>query len=113
MLKPFPYQLQELKLIRVKMTAQNLGALLDSMIKQTFVSNLVLMTVPFNTECVEKLCEYLYTNSHLKQLDISWNELTSMQYRPLLECLSQNQNLQELNLSHNRLMDKNANRDEE
>ena len=78
-------------------------SLIDSMIKHSFVKNLVLMHQKQNTESISKLCHFLRNNVFIKMLDLAWNQMTYQQVKPLLECLSENEQLQEINLSHNKL----------
>jgi len=99
--KQFPFQLQELKIIKCRIQPFETEALLDCLNRQSFIKTLVLMKVSFNTESLKKLCLFIERNSYLRQIDLSWNELSCVQYVPILHSLSANQYLTEINLSHN------------
>lgn len=86
------------------MTAGHLSSLLDSLIECSFLRNLVLVRMSLNTHHVSKLVKYLDTNYYVRALDLSWNELTPLQMKPLIEFLGGKECLlEDLNLSHNRL----------
>ena len=76
--KPYPSQLQELRLIKVKMSIGQLSSLLDSLTECSFLRNLVLVRMGLNTHHVAKLIKYLETNYYIRVLDLSWNELTPL-----------------------------------
>ena len=73
------------------------------MIKQSFVKNFALMHQKQSTESLELLCTFLRTNVFIKMIDLAWNQMTHSQIKPLLDCLAENDQLQEINLSHNKL----------
>ena len=63
------------------------------------------MKVSFNSESLKKLGHYIERNAYLRQIDLSWNELSCVQYPPILQAMAENQNLTEINLSHNQIYD--------
>ena len=63
------------------------------------------MKVSLNSESLKKLSRFIERNAYLRQIDLSWNELSCVQYPPILQAMAENQNLTEINLSHNQMYD--------
>ncbi len=53
-----------------------------------------------------KIAQYVDDNLYLEGLDLSWNDLLSNDFIPLLHALSKNVSLKSLNLSCNTIIDK-------
>lgn len=67
--------------------------------------SLALVKANLNQESIEILSKYLEENSQIRELDISWNDITARQIKPFLLKLSKHNSLNEINLSLNRLVD--------
>jgi len=93
--------LQELKLAHCKMPKKVLSQLLDQLIDCSSLSSLCLSKANFSSESIAKLCHFVYISPTLRSLDLSWNELSYKDYRPILRCLADNSTLEDINLSHN------------
>ncbi len=57
---------------------------------------------------IKSLCEAIKMNPHLKELDLSFNELNHASASRIAECLSQHNALQTLNLEFNKIGDAGA-----
>ena len=65
---------------------------------------LSLVGASFDKQNERSLVEYLTDNQTLKELDLSWNQMSQTAYIDILKCIVQNNNMLMLNLSHNCLI---------
>lgn len=101
--RPFPQHLLELRLIHCKIGARPFVALCEYL-QSSLLQKLALVKVNLGHESIGALCSFIATSSYLTHLDVAWNELAFHQYRPLLDALGASRDMQEINLSHNQLM---------
>ena len=65
---------------------------------------LALVDASFDFKNEKELVSYLKYNNTLKELDLSWNQMSQKAYVNILKCIVENNNLLMLNLSHNVLI---------
>ena len=61
----------------------------------------MLVKANFNNKTALQLANIIREDHFLRNIDISWNEMTYFQYVPILEAFAENNILEEINLSHN------------
>ena len=94
-----------MKLINCKIAPEAFYKLIKQIKKNCFLRSLALVKANLNKESLEILSDYLEQNSKIRELDISWNDITARQIKPFLLRLSKHNSLNEINLSLNRLVD--------
>ena len=93
--------LQVLRIIDCKMDHSTTGLLLDILEESAQLRTLSLVNASFNADNEKKLVTFLKTSSALRELDLSWNNMSQHAYIAILEVIVENNNLLMLNLSHN------------
>ena len=63
-----------------------------------------LVNASFNEQNEKALVDYLKFSTMLRELDLSWNNITQRTYIEILKVIKENNNLLMLNLSHNQLI---------
>ena len=105
LLKRYPNNLRELKLVKVNTSSQFIEDLLQFMIdeRSSLLSiSLVQMNLP--SSIMPTIVEYLEKSVQLEELDLSWNKFKPADFVSLLKMLSNNVILRVLNLSWNLLI---------
>jgi hypothetical protein len=77
-----------LKLINCKIAPDAFNKLIRQINKNCFLRTLALVKSNLNKESLEILSVYLEQNSQIRELDISWNDITAKQIKPFLLKLS-------------------------
>lgn len=101
----FPNHLQELRIVKCRLSTSDLSQLLSFIEHKSYLRTLVLINASFNNKTVAQFCNIIKEDHFLRNIDISWNELTYFQYMPILEAFAENNLLEEVNLSHNQLFE--------
>lgn len=105
-LRPFflrwvPYQLQELRLVDVKISPQNCEALIEALsLRESDLSKLALVNCNQTDRSFEKLIRYIAKNKTLRELDLSWCEVRPTQFQKLFQVLASNRQLTHLTLEY-------------
>ena len=69
------------------------------------LTSLGLVNMQLTEESMVLLAKYVDKSFSLQHLDVAWNELSTKNFRPLIEAISSNKLLKSLNLSNNTLVD--------
>lgn len=97
--------MQELRLVHCQTTPAVIQLLINYLLENDIpLLSLGLIDMKIPPESIEHLAQYINKNNFLKKLDISWNELNSKSYIPLIQALGKNRQLTYVNLSHNILL---------
>lgn len=72
-MKRLPFNLEEIKLIDVRMTNSILSQFLTHINEQSQLRTLALVNVPHNELTFDKLVEYVENSEFLEDLDVSWS----------------------------------------
>jgi hypothetical protein len=107
-LKPIPHQLEELRLVNCgKLSTIVTCRLLDFLNEKSYIKKLSLVNAGISDEiCLRKLTDLMHHSRVLTELDISWNHLRPHILLDFMTALSENRNLQYLNLSWNNLIER-------
>ena len=104
--KPIPNHLEELSLIDCKMTATQVGQLMDGLIENhARLKKLTLVNAHHSERSFEKVVEFLSGSVLLKELDLSWSGVRPSLMHKLLQSISNNRFLTHLSLSNNILLE--------
>ena len=102
LLKRYPNNLRQLKLVKLNISQQLLCDLLHFMTEEptSLISlSLVQMSIPSTT--MPLIVEYIDSNGQLEELDLSWNKFVPPDFILLMNCLQNNVIIKNLNLSWN------------
>ena len=107
-----PTMLEELHLINIK---SNFVATLElcKYLRRNYLRKLSLVDVGLNTESILILSQVVKSSKTLISLDISWNTLKPRQMKPMIEVLSTNRKLHNLNLAWNNVSDNNSSEEDQ
>lgn len=102
-----PHNLEELRLVNCKISAQATTAVLDALMHRSCLKKLGLVNACLKEpSCLKKLIQFVRGSRYLIDLDISWNGLKSGNIMDLMDLISENRQLQYLNISQNNLIEK-------
>lgn len=105
LLKRYPNNLRELKLVKVNTSSHLINDLIQFMIDEpTSLTSLSLVQMDLPSTIMPTIVEYLENSVQLEELDLSWNKFQPHDFLPLLNNLSNNVILRVLNLSWNLLI---------
>ena len=101
LLKRIPHQLEELKLIDVKISPSMITFLMDSLIEQSQVSKLALVSATHTAESFDKTMEFIATSEKLEDIDMSSSIVPKNSWVKLFETLHSNKTLRNLKIGYN------------
>ena len=81
-------------------------------LSKSSLRELSLVKVGLNSTSVDLLADLILRHRRLALLDISWNSLVPKAMKKLLECISKNRRLENINLSFNQIADHKTNEKE-
>ena len=107
-MKPIPHQLEELRLVNCgKLSPVVTCRLLDFLNEKSYIRKLSLVNAGISDDiCLKKLSLLMHHSRVLTELDISWNRIRPNVLLDFMHALSENRNLQYLNLSWNNLIER-------
>lgn len=113
MLKPYPHNLQVLRLVGCKTADKYVNELVEFLAYEEInLKSLGLIKMCLSTIGMEHICDYLERAYWLEDLDISFNNFRSENFRRFMQILSKNRSLKTLNLSMNPILPFSECRDE-
>jgi hypothetical protein len=101
-----PYHLEELKLIDLKVSPIVSHNLLNSLQQKCYLRKLALINVQISQNFAQ-LLTYIEECQYLEFLTLNWCEVNHREVRSLVQTLSKNQRLREINLEWNVLLEQN------
>ena len=75
------------------------------MIEKCEIRKFALVNVHHSEASFDKLCEYVQTSWRLRDLNVSWQSLRPTVFAKLLNVIQENRFLQNLNISHNKILE--------
>ena len=101
MMRRPPKHLQVLRIIDCNMDHAATYLLLQMLFENAKLRTFSLVNASFNERNEKALVDYLRFSQALRELDLSWNNITQRTYIEILKVIKENNNLLMLNLSHN------------
>ena len=97
-------QLRVLRLSATKTSSQETELLFQTLAGYKYLTDLKLNNFKINDESVHHLAKALYGNFGLKNLDLSWNEITAKAYEELMGGLTQSKTLSYVTLANSPIL---------
>ena len=105
--RPDPCNLHELRLVSCTTNTLVTSELINYLvIGRVHLRSLSLVKMHVDKLSLARLATFVENSEYLEDLDVSWNDLLTNDFDPLLHVLSNNKTLVTLNLSSNIIIDK-------
>ena len=104
-MKPNPHNLQELRLVGCKTSDKYVNQLVEFLAYEDInLKSLGLVKMCLSSIGMDHICDYLERAYWLEDLDLSYNDFRSFDFRRFMQLLAKNKSLKTLNLSMNPLL---------
>ena len=105
LLRSAPNHLEELSIIDVKLTPTLIEELMEQLKSKSRIKKIALVNMSHSERSFAMLTDFLRTNTHLKDMDVSWSNVTPVLMLKFLQEVGQNSSLVSLSLGYNEILE--------